>query len=140
MNALAMLGNAVTRRLDTMFPGFFAEQKHSHYTDFGYPREVTFALAYAMYLRNGLARAAVDKTAAKTWQEAPFIQEFARDDGRDEPETTVEKAIRERFSDVRFWQNVAEADRRGMVGAYSGLILRIGDDKTFDQPGMGGPA
>ena len=134
MNPLALIANAVTRNLSTMFPGYFAEVKRNHYADFGYPTEITFKLAYDAYLRIGIARAAVDKTVAKTWQDAPYIQMFARDDGDDTPETPIEAAIRERLSDIRVWQNVAECDRRSLVGAYSGLILRIADSQAFDQP------
>ncbi len=83
------------------FPGYFGAHKHNHYTDFGYPTDVTFALAFAAYTRHGVARAGVDKTVAKTWQDFPYIQTFARDDGDDTPETTVEKDIRERFATLR---------------------------------------
>lgn len=131
-----MLVNRAVRSLQSMFPGFFGGSKHNHYADFGYPEEVTFELAYHAYRRNGLATAGVDKTVSKTWQDNPFLQEFQRDgteDG-DQGETDLERDIRRRFDDLRIWQHMAEADRRGMVGAYSGLILRFADDKTFDQP------
>lgn len=130
-----MLVNRATRTLQGMFPGYFGTTpKHDHYKDFGYPEEVTFDLAYKAYTRNGLASAGVDKTVAKTWQDAPWLQEFARDDGDDTPETKLEADIRKRFSELRFWQQLAEADRRGLVGAYSGVILQLADDQAFDQP------
>ena len=62
MGALTQIGNALTRNLSVMFPGYFAEVKRNHYADFGYPTEITFKLAYDAYLRIGVARAAVDKT------------------------------------------------------------------------------
>ena len=37
MNALTNIGNAATRSLGAMFPGFFPGVKHDHYRDFGYP-------------------------------------------------------------------------------------------------------
>lgn len=136
MNRLTMLANAVTRRLDTMFPGHFAEVKHNHYKDFGYPADLTFKLLFDMYLRNGVAHAGVDKTILKTWQDMPFLLEKERDgsEGKEKKETELEKAIRERFGDLRLWQHLAEADRRSLVGAYSGVILRLADSKRFIEP------
>ena len=134
MSARRGLLNAAGRTLANMFPGYFGTHKHDHYSDFGYPDEVDFKLTFRAYTRTGLGRAAVDKTVGKVWQEAPWLQEFARDDGDDTPETAVEKEIRERFAELRVWQVLAEADRRGLVGCYAGVILRLADDKTFEQP------
>lgn len=134
MSARRSLLNAATRSLATMFPGYFGTAKHNHYADFGYPDEVTFDLAFHAYSRIGIGRAGVDKTVDKTWQDNPWLQEFARDDGDDTPETPTEKEIRERFAELRVWQNLATADRRGMVGRYSGVILRLADSKRLDQP------
>lgn len=130
MNAITRIHNAVTRRLDAMFPGYFPTAKHDHYLDFGYPKTLTFPQLYGMYCRNGLASAAVEKTVRKTWQEYPFVSET----GDDSEETTIESDIRQRFADLRVWQHLIEADRRSMVGNYAGVILRLADSKTFDQP------
>lgn len=112
-----------------MFPGYFPQVKHNHYRDFGYPEHLTFAQIYAMYQRNGFARAGVDKTIGKTWQDMPALWET------DKPtESTLEADIRQRFSDLRVWQRLAETDRRSMVGGYAGAILRFADSKRFQEP------
>ncbi|MGX1096526.1 anti-CBASS protein Acb1 family protein [Amorphus sp. MBR-141] len=129
MNALQIV-NAAYRRVEAMFPGYFPEAKHNHYRDFGFPTEVTFQNLYDMFRRNGLARAGVEKTILKTWQDYPFLLE--KEEEHDE--TRVEQDIRQRFDDLRLWQNLAEADRRSLVGGYSGLILRLGDSKLFREP------
>lgn len=137
MSARHLLANVATRSLQAMFPGFFfGAQKHNYAADFGYPDQVTFELAFDAYCRNPLARAAVDKTVGKTWEDNPFLQEFQRDgtEGGDQGETQVEAAIRQRFGDLRVWQHLAECDRRGLVGAYSGLILRLADSQPFKAP------
>lgn len=108
--------------------------KHNYYKDFGFPDTLDFKAAFQMYRRNGIARAAVDKTAAKTWQTFPYLQEFQRDAGEDLPETAIEKAIRTRFDDLRVWQAFKDCDRRFLVGSYAGLILRIADGRRFDEP------
>jgi hypothetical protein len=136
MNAVVRIRNAATRRLEVMFPGFFPAAKHNHYVDFGYPEHLAFDNFYGMFSRNGLARAGVEKTILKTWQDAPFLLEKERDGSQKgkADETTVEADIRRRFADLRIWQHMAEADRRGMVGGYGALILRVGDNQNFDRP------
>lgn len=131
MNAVTRLANTVQRRLDRMFPEHFrsGSTKHDHYKDFGWPEELDFAKLYRMYDRNGLAAAAVDKTIAKTWQDEPAIWETEKP-----KESDLEAEIRKRFADIRVWQMLADADRRSMVGDYGGVILRLRDDRPFDQP------
>lgn len=126
--ASKFIGNTV-RQMASLFPGYFAEAKHNHYLDFGYPLNVTFEQCYAMFMRNGFARAGVNKTILKTWQNAPEIWE------NDTPEeTTLETELRIRFEDLRVWQSLAETDRRSLVGGYSAAILRVADSKLFQEP------
>lgn len=143
MNALSPLAQIVNsvRRLETLFPGFggfgtFTNPKHNHYADFGYPENVRFSELYRMWQRNGIAKAAVTKTSHKTWQSNPFLLEQERDGSEQiqAKETPLEQAIRKRFSDLRLWQRLAEADRRAMVGGYSGVILRFADNLPFSAP------
>lgn len=136
MSRLRLIVNEGYRRLDRMFPGFFAAAKHNHYRDFGYPETLGFAHLHAMYLRNGVAHAAIEKTIDKTWQDAPFLLEAERDgsEGAQKKETSLEKEIRLRFEDIRVWMHLAEADRRGMVGSYGGVILRVADSRRFVEP------
>ncbi len=135
-NKVVNLVNYVQRTLHSAFPGFFPGMKHDHYTDFGYPEHVTFQLLYNMYERNSLAKAAVDKTTRKTWQDPPWLLERPRDgsEGAVKKETRLEKAIRQHFSDIRFWTKVMEADRRSLVGKFGAVILRVSDGKPTDQP------
>lgn len=137
MTRLRLVANEGRRVLGQMFPGFFPQSKHNHYADFGFPPNPGFQDFYATYQRNGLGKAGVDKTVAKTWQDFPFVLERPRDGGEARKETRWEKQIRERFEDLRLWQKLAEADRRGMVGAYAGVILRLGDGKALNQPVRG---
>ncbi|WP_421439926.1 anti-CBASS protein Acb1 family protein [Agrobacterium tumefaciens] len=136
MSNVVMLANRAVRQLGAMFPGFFPGQKHDHYKDFGYPETLTFDLLHKMYCRNGIAAAAVDKTALKTWQDTPYLLEQERDGSQKgkSKETKLERDIRLKFSSMRLWAKLAEADRKAMVGGYSGVILRLRDGKRFDQP------
>lgn len=136
VNRAQMIVNYLTRRLDNIFPGHFPGSKHNHYKDFGFPEKVDFDLVYSYYTRNSLARAAVDKTARKTWQDPPWLLEKPRDgsEGAVKKETRLEKAIRQHFTKIRFWTKVMEADRRSIVGRFSAIILRVADGKKMDQP------
>jgi len=130
MNAVTTITNAV-RRLETMFPGYFQTSgKRDHYPDFGFPKTITFEQFWQMYARNGIARAAVSKTILKTWETSPYVQE--NDDASDL--TQLETDLQQRFADLRFWQKIAEADRRSLVGNYAGLVLRFADGKRFNEP------
>ena len=128
MNPLALVVNAA-RRIDSMFPGFFPEAKHNHYRDFGYPENVSFTPLYAMYQRNGIAKAGVQKTCSKTWQDNPEV--WLSEAPTESPQ---ESEIRQRFEDLRVWQRLAETDRRALVGGYAGAIMRFADSKTFKEP------
>ncbi|MHC2298161.1 anti-CBASS protein Acb1 family protein [Rhizobium mongolense] len=136
MNKVVRLANYAGRQLSGMFPGFFASYKHNHYRDFGYPEKLDFRQLYDMYTRNGVAAAGVDKTALKSWQDMPFLLEQERDGSEKgaSDETALERDIRKKFAALRLWTKLAEADRKAMVGGYSGVILRFRDGKPFDQP------
>lgn len=128
--------NLVARTLGSAFPQYFPGAKHDHYRDFGYPEIVDFNLCYNMYDRNSLAKAAVDKTTRKTWQDPPWLLERPRDgsEGAVKKETRLEKAIRQHFSDIRLWTKIMEADRRSLVGKFGAVILRVADGKKTNEP------
>ena len=103
--------------------------KRDIYSDFGYPDVVGFEECYKIYKRNGLAYAAIQKISKKTFEEYPSLQE----NGEAE-QTAQEDLVKKHFDRIRFWQGVNEADRRGMVGGFGALILRLGDGKKFEEP------
>lgn len=130
MHPLQIVANAA-RRLENLFPGYFnATTKRNHYIDFGYPEQIIFPQYWQMYRRNGIAKAGVEKTVLKTWQDLPTL---IADDNADEI-TPVEQAVIDRFRELRFWQRLVEADRRSLVGHYAGLILRVADNKDMREP------
>ena len=120
------------RRVAEMFPGYFGQTKHDYKKDFGWPTHLSFQMFYNMYTRNGLAKAAVHKTVSKTWEDSPKIVNDVSD-----VNSAQEKAVMKQFKKLKLWQKMAEADRRAMVGGYSGLILQIADNKQFNEPASG---
>lgn len=135
MNAIDIVANA-TRRLNTMFPGFFEGVKHNHYNDFGYPKVLNFDLLYKMYLRNGIATAMVEQTVLKTWEDMPYLLEKERDGSQSgtADETPLEKDIRLRFDNLRMWARLAEVDRMSLVGGYAGALLSFRDNGKWSDP------
>jgi uncharacterized protein len=108
---------------------FFAKvmalsSKHDHYSDFGWPEDVTFTHLKRMYDRNDLAKAAVKKTTEKTFQNLPKIL-YGEDESDD---------IANAFDRLGFWDKLADTDEYAQVGGYAGLILRIADSKRFSEP------
>ncbi|MFC3169232.1 anti-CBASS protein Acb1 family protein [Paracoccus fontiphilus] len=128
MNPIAMIVNAA-RRLDALLPGYFPETKHQHAKDFGWPDDVRFEDALRMYRRHSIARAGVNKTVLKTWQDFPALWETEKAGN-----TKAETEIAKHFRRIGLWRALAEADRRAIVGGYAGVILRFADGKAFDQP------
>lgn len=133
VEAFEMMTNA-QRRAEEVFPGYFgagADTKHTTaYKEYGYPINPTFEDFYQIYKRNGFARGAIDKTIRKTWQTDPFLLE----DGKTHDETNVERAVREHFARINFWQSLRQADRKSLVGKYAGVIFRFADDGKFHDP------
>lgn len=130
MGIISQLTTNASRSLFGMFPSFFSgTTKHDYAKDYGWPEQLQFEHFLQKYRRNGLARAGVDKTIAKTWESDPVLYETEK-----AQETDLEKEIRLWFDDIRLWNVFAEADRRSMVGGYAGVILRFADNMQFDQP------
>lgn len=128
-NFSSIIANEFRRSLATMFPGYFPDTKHKHYRDFSWPTDITNQMLMDAYKRNGIAKAAVTKTRRKCWETFPQISENDNPD-----ETTLEELIRQWADDVGLWRVITEADKRAMIGRYSGFILRIADGQNFDQP------
>jgi hypothetical protein len=119
------------RSLPNLFPGYFSggSTKHDHATDYGWPVSLEFDQLYRMYARNGLAAAAADRLSLRTWKTLPEFMET------DAPkENKGESDLRQRLEDIRGWQALIETDLRAFVGGYAGAILRVADNKPFNQP------
>lgn len=126
-----LLNSLVSRMRASALGGQFGGgPKHNHYEDFGWPEEVTFQDLQLMFTRNGLAIAAIEGHIAKIWESDPELYEAEAA----HLETPLEASFKRWAEDIRLWQKLAEADRRGMVGDYSGLILQVADNLNWDQP------
>ena len=99
------------------------------YDDLNYPAELQFDNYYNLFKRNPLAYASVDQIVNKCYSTTPKIRET------DEQELAPqEKAIHKHLKKIRFWEEFAESDRRGLVGGYAALGLWLGDGGNWNEP------
>lgn len=104
-------------------------KRPSSWDTFGYQLTVTFDLLLQAYQRNGAAHGAVHRILDKCWAEHPRIKQKGSDD-----ETQWEESVEAVLRAVNGWQKLRDFDRRNMIGRYAGLILRVADNQTPDQP------
>jgi hypothetical protein len=102
--------------------------------DYGYPQALTFDNYYAMFTRNGIARAGVMRHVEKTWETNPWIVEGEEGDKPRTDWTPWEKQLARVVRDLRLWSRLSAADWRGRVGQYSALYLTFADNQSPDQP------
>lgn len=130
MSTVLRLVNTAARHVSSLFPGYHPNAKHDHYIDYGYPTKVTFDLLKHMYLRNAVAKGAVNKTVDKVWQDTP---RFAEDEVP-HAETPLERDIRRHLSSTRSWQMLKASNARALVGGWSATVLLFEDGKPLDTP------
>ena len=124
--------NALTRITSHLVPDALSgDAKHDRmYCDYGYPTNITFEMCYRMWRRNGYASAGVDHAIETCWQTFPALLEQEKT----HEQTSYEKVVASQFERLKFWAQLAEADRMSRVGEYSGVIFRFRDSKNLDQP------
>mgnify|MGYP002347470659 CR=1 FL=1 len=125
-------------RMGLLSPGGLGlDQKRSMaWCEYGFPEEVSYDMLFNLYRRGGIAHGAVNKLAGLCWKTAPEVIEGGEDD-RSEDETAWEKSISGTLS-PSLWRQLADADRRRLVGRYAGIIFRLRDSQAWDQPAVGG--
>jgi hypothetical protein len=109
--------------------GSLDAKRPTAWCQYGYPTEVTFQHLLTAYERGGPGHGAVHRILDKCWQALPRIKQPEKDD-----ETPWEKKVSTLMKAIGAWAKLRDFDRRNMVGRYAGLIYRVGDGKTLDQP------
>lgn len=100
--------------------------------EFGYPENLAFTDFYKLYKRNGAARGFVERLSDICWLDYPkFIDGDIRE--QDSKLTTWEQIATDLFND-KLWPAIIEADKRGIVGKYAGLVIQLRDGRRWDEP------
>jgi hypothetical protein len=100
--------------------------------EYGFPEEIEFSEFYALYRRGGIAHGAIGKITSACWKTNPWVIEGDDQDNATD-ETAWERGNKQVFT-PKFWRSVAEADKRRLVGRYSGLLLQVRDSGRWDEP------
>lgn len=108
-------------------------KRSSAWCEYGFKDELSFTDFYNLYRRGGIAHGAVEKIIGNCWKTAPWIIEGDEQD-KAKDETAWEKGSKAVFNGGRFWKAFAEADRRRLVGRYSGLLIRLRDSGQWNEP------
>lgn len=120
-------------RMGLLAPTMGLDNKRgSAWCEYGFPEQITYDNLYSLYRRGGIAHGAVEKLIGKCWQTNPEIIE-GDDADESEEETAWERKTKQVFNN-RFWRSFADADRRRLVGRYSGILLHIRDNQDWNQP------
>lgn len=99
--------------------------------EFGYPEVLTFNDFYNAYDRTALGGAAVDRYVSDCWVDIPEIfegNEEADQDGSTDWDNKLNKLLKSH------WEQIKEADKRNLIGRYSGLIIQLRDGKDWKEP------
>lgn len=116
------------------FIGALDAKRPAAWQQYGYDQEVSFAKLKTAYDRNGAGFGAVHRILDKCWEDNPRIKSPASD-----KETPWEVKVNALMTKVGAWAKLADFDRRNLIGRYSALIYRIGDNKALSEElGRGG--
>lgn len=101
------------------------------YEEFGYPKELNFSHFYNMYERNAIASASVDRLIDGCWEDYPEV--FEGDEQKDAEgvtgwDKTIAKILKKWFPVIK------EADKRGVIGSYSAILIQVRDSKDWSEP------
>src|SRR5690606_24376676 len=119
-------------RMGLLNPGAGLDNKrHTAWCEYGFKDHLEFHDFYNLYRRGGLAHGAVNKLIQTCWKSPPEIIE-GDEDSRAEKVTPWERSLKPLVAGGRLWRAFAEADRRRLVGRYSGLLLHVRDNKGWD--------
>lgn len=120
-------------RMAAFNPGMGLDAKRSTaWCEYGFKEELTFDDLYKLYRRGGIAFGAVNKITSHCWKTYPEIIQGDKYD-KSKPQTAWERSIKATLNS-RLWKIFAEADRRRLVGRWSGILLHIRDDKAWNLP------
>ena len=101
------------------------------YEEFGYPKELNFSHFYNMYERNAISSASVDRLIDGCWEDYPEVFEGDKQkdaEGVTQWDKTIAKILKKWFPVIK------EADKRGVIGSYSAILIQVRDSKDWHDP------
>lgn len=108
------------------------DKRRNAWKEYGYPSALQFDDFFNLYERHGVAHGVVSRLTEKCWETLPRVIEGDEFDDK-RPVTAWEKEFNALAKRLRLWNRFMDADRRRLVGHYSGLLLQVADSKRWDQ-------
>lgn len=109
------------------YNGTVGGKREQAWKDYGFPNTLNFNDFINLYQRNSLAHAIVHRITEKSWQDEPWLVQGQEADNA-KTETPWEREFRQLAKRLNLWQKFQDADRRRLVGMYSGLILQVAEE------------
>lgn len=106
---------------------------HCLYFEFGYKSSLCFADYMMLYSRQGMAGGTIDTYAKKTFESNPWLIE-GDEEGKNKDATPAEKEFKKFAKRTSLWRIYHDVTIRRSVGNYAGIILKIADNKQFNEP------
>lgn len=129
----ALADRAAIRSRQSLLTGGVDAKRPCAWDAYGYKDELCFDDYYRLWEREGVAHGAVMLLNEKCWETDPEVIEGEPEDKSAAP-TAWEKQFKKLAKRLKLWEKFRDADMRRMVGYYSGIILQVADNKTWDQP------
>lgn len=126
--------NFIRSRLSS-FLGFTHEGARDLYATFGYPREVSTNLLWALYLRGGIAQRIVRSFPQATWREHPTVGDGEGDSSETgESFSTFSYEVDKLLKKHNVIHYLERADRVASIGRYGILVMGFKDGVPLTQP------
>jgi len=117
--------------------GMSYDDKRDLYEALGYELEPTFDYYYALYSRNEIARAIIDKPVEATWRGGvTLVEKKGREKGSLE-KSVFEKAWEELEDQLHLMSRLKRLDRLSCIGQYG--VLFLGFDDVTDRTQLRAP-
>lgn len=131
---MKMIVNSLRNALGGMLGIGLDNKRSKAWCEYGYKEVLEFDDFMKAYRRHGLAFRAVNHITSKTWSDYPVLYRGSKSE-EDEVQDPYEIRLNDVFNDS-VWYEFKEADKRRLIGRWSGLILYYND---AHQVSMGDP-
>src|SRR3972149_1382322 len=129
----ALSERSAIRARQSLLTGGIDAKRPEAWAAYGYPDNLCFADYYRLWEREGVAHGAVMLLNEKCWETDPEVIQGDPESRATAP-TAWEAQFKKLAKRLKLWEKFRDADMRRLVGYYSGIILQVADNKTWDQP------
>lgn len=130
----SLIVNSIRNAFSSMLGIGLDNKRAKAWCEYGYKEHLEFQDFMQAYRRRGIAFKAVKHITDKTWSDYPVLYRGSKAE-EDEVQDPYEQELNRIFNDS-VWYEFKEADKRRLIGRWSGLVLYYND---AHQVSMGDP-